>query len=202
MATPPEVPRSLRRAAARRLPARGRPPSPAVQAAADAGLLTRSNTAAGTAGRRAVDRATYLRRRAAEPELSAREAAGHRVAGSRTRAATFFTSEPEPRRVIVSDSSVTLRDVHRAARYMGELGALIGDLRRADGNPREQARLKGAWEARMRRRAPIAGYPVLADADAALLLAEQLRGDEEHALIFDSGRSGPGRRRRSTRRAR
>ena len=201
MASAADLPRSLRRAAARRLPARGRPPSPTVQAAADAGLLTRANTAPGTAGRRAVDRATYRRRRSAEPELSAREAAGHRVAGTRTRVATFFTDGP-PRLITISDPSVTLRDVRRAGAYMGDVGALLADLSRASGRPSEIARVKRAWGARMRRRAPIAGYRVLATADAAIALADELRGDEDESLKFDSGRSRPGRRRRSTRRAR
>jgi hypothetical protein len=162
-------------------------------------LLTRRNTTPGTSGRKAVDRATYLRRRAGEPELSAREALSHRVVGSRTRTATFFTSAPEPRRITVSDESVSLRDVRRSGAYMGEVGALLHDLKRAAGRPAEVARVTRDWEARMRRRAPIAGRPVLADAGAAIALADELRGDEDEALRFDSGRSRPGRRRRSAR---
>ncbi|MDA8313067.1 MAG: hypothetical protein M0Z46_21115 [Actinomycetota bacterium] len=82
------------------------------------------------------------------------------------------------------------------------MGALLADLSRASGRPSEIARVKRAWGARMRRRAPIAGYRVLATADAAIALADELRGDEDESLKFDSGRSRPGRRRRSTRRAR
>ena len=191
--------RSLRRSAARPAGPRGRAPSPRLQAAADTGLLTRSNTKPRSAGRQAVDRAEYLRRRAAEPELSAREAAGHRVAGSRERTGTFFTSDPGPRWVTITGPALSLRDVQRAARYMGDVGALIADLRR---DPAHAARTKARWEARMRRRAPIGGLPLLADADAAILLADALRQEGDAAIVFDSGRSRPGRRRRSTRRAR
>jgi hypothetical protein len=191
------LPASLRRAAARK-----GAPTRMVQTAADTGLLTRANTTPGTAGRRAVDRATYLRRRAAEPELSAREALSHRVPGSRTRTATFLTSEPAPRRITVAGEGVTLRDVHRAAGYMGDIGALLAQLAMVADHPAEVARVKRHWEARMRRRAPIAGYPVLANADSAILLADELRNEGDAGLIFDSGRSRPGRRRRSTRRAR
>lgn len=194
------LPRNIRRSADR--PAvRGREPSDRLVDLAELGVLTRRNTIPGTKGRQAVDRAVYLRRRSAEPELTAREAAGHRVSGTRTRAATFFTTDP-PRWITISDPTVSVRDVHRAGRYMGDVGALIGDLRRAAGSPGEQARIKRRWEATMRRRAPIAGHPVLADADAAIVLADVMRGDEDSALVFDSGRSRPGRRRRSTRRAR
>ena len=41
------------------------------------GGLTRSNTATGTPERRAVDRVKYLKRRAAHPEITARQALGH-----------------------------------------------------------------------------------------------------------------------------
>jgi hypothetical protein len=50
--------------------------SPRLLARAEAGTLTRSNTLKGTPERRAVDRVTYLRRKAARPNVSAREAAG------------------------------------------------------------------------------------------------------------------------------
>lgn len=49
---------------------------PALLARARSGQLTRSNTRPGTPERRAVDRVTYLRRREARPELTARQALG------------------------------------------------------------------------------------------------------------------------------
>lgn len=197
-----EVPRNLRRSANRGAGPQGKAPSPRLLAAADAGVLTRRNTISGSAGRKAVDRSVYTRRRSVEPDLSAREALGHRVAGSRPRKATFFTTDP-PRRITVSDSTVTLRDVHRAGHYIKtNVGGLLRDLARASGNAARVARVKRSWERRMRARAPIAGLPVLADADAAIALAEQLREEGSDAITFDSGRSRPGRRRRSTARRR
>lgn len=198
MARRPSLPASLRRAANRAAGPRGKAPSERLQAAADVGILTRSNTKAGTAGRRAVDAVTYRRRVGSEPELSAREAAGHRVAGSRDRAATFLTSTPGPRVVTVSGAGVSLLDVHRAARYMGDLGALLADLSAASGNAARVGTIKRTWERRMAARAPIAGLALLADADAAVALADQVRGAEGDLLVFDSGTSRPGRRRRST----
>lgn len=182
-------PPSLRRAAAR--PAvRGRAPSQSLIDAADAGLLTRQNTKRGTVGRQAVYGRETAQRLAAAPDLPAREALGHRVKGSRPRTATFFADEP-PRVVVVEGGS--LRDVHRSAAYMGEVGGMIGRLRDWPG---DAAGIKRAWERRWMSRAPIAGLPVLADADAAIALADELRASGEE-LIFDSGRSRPGRQRRT-----
>ena len=50
--------------------------APRLLARAKAGELTRSNTQKGTPERQAVDRVTYLKRKAARPNVSAREAAG------------------------------------------------------------------------------------------------------------------------------
>lgn len=49
---------------------------PALLARARSGALTRANTRPGTDERRAVDRVTYLRRREARPNLTARQALG------------------------------------------------------------------------------------------------------------------------------
>ena len=189
---PSELPRSLRRAAGRA----GKPSQRLVDAA-DLGLLTRHNTMPGTAGRRAVDRATYLRRRSAEPTLPPREAAGHRVAGSRPRVATFYTSEPA-RRITLEGEGVALRDVQRAGAYLHSVRTLIAELRR---HPEQAQRIKRGWEWKVRRRAPIAGYPLLATATAAIALADQDRESGEDP-VFDSGRSRPGRRRRRPPRSR
>lgn len=55
------------------MPARGTY-DPRLLERARSGSLTRSNTTPGTPERRAVDRVTYLRRREARPELTARQA--------------------------------------------------------------------------------------------------------------------------------
>lgn len=188
---PSELPRSLRRAASRGAGPRDRQPPQRLLDAANLGLLTRHNTVPGTAGRRAVDRATYLRRRTAEPTLSPREAAGHRVAGSRPRVATFYTTDP-PRRITLEGEDLTRRDVKRAGSYLHSVRTLIAELRR---HPEQAEKLRRRWESKVRRRAPIAGYPLLATATAAIALADQDRQSGEDP-VFDSGRSRPGRRRR------
>ncbi len=187
----PELPRSLRRASNRGAGPRDRRPSQRLLDAADLGLLTRTNTVPGTAGRRAVDRATYLRRRAAEPTLSPREAAGHRVAGSRLKAVTFYTTDP-PRRFTIEGEGITRREVRRGGAYLHSVRTLIAELRR---HPEQAERIKRRWESRVRHRAPIAGYALLATADAVIALADQDRQSGEDP-VFDSGRSRPGRRRR------
>jgi hypothetical protein len=154
-------------------------------------LLTRNNTVPGTAGRRAVDRGAYLRRRAAGTTLPAREALGHRVTGSRPKVVTFYTTDPA-RRITLEGGGITQRDVRRGGAYLYSVRTLIGDLRR---HPRDAAHLKREWERRAARRAPIATYPFLATADAAIALADQDRQSGEEPT-FDSGRSRPGRRRR------
>ena len=154
-------------------------------------MLTRSNTRAGTRGRQAVDAATFRARKAAEPTLSPREALGHRVTGSRSKTVTFYTDGP-PRRITLEGEGITQREVRRGGAYLYSVRELIAELRRFPG---AAERLKSDWERRWRSRAPIAGYPFLATADAAIALADQDRQTGEEP-IFDSGRSRPGRRRR------
>lgn len=184
MATPADLPRSLRRSAL----SRGAPTQRLLDAA-DAGILTRTNTAKGTAGRRAVNQVEARRRIAARPDLPRREALGGKVAGSRPTGATFYGAGP-PRVVVVEDVSV--RDVQRAATYMGSVSALAAANRRS---PEAWAREARAFRVRFSHWVPIAGIPLLADPDAALALAETVRA-EGREPVFDSGRSRPGRRRR------
>lgn len=96
---------------------------------------------------------------------------------------------------MVTVEGVSLRDVHRAARYMGEVGALLDDLRKASGDTARTARVKRDFHRRISRRAPIAGLPMLADIDALVALAAVVQATGT-PIIFDSGRSRPGRRRR------
>jgi hypothetical protein len=189
---PADLPPSLRRAANSRA-TRRRPPRSGTRLydAAETGLLTRSNTKSGTRGRQAVDAAAYRARKATEPTLSPREALGHRVAGSRSKVVTFYTDDP-PRRITLEGEGITRREVRRGGTYLHSVRELIADLRR---HPRDADRLRREWERRWRIRAPIAGYPFLATADAAIALADQDRQTGEEP-IFDSGRSRPGRRRR------
>jgi len=183
------IPPSIRRAAARPAGPRGRRPPRRLLDAAAAGVLTRGNTRKGTRGRQAVDRIVFLRRRAAAPDLSAREALGHRVAGSRDRMATFFADDP-PRGVTVAGPDVTIRDVRRAASYLGMVGGLVEAHRRG---PDDWSVVAARFRARWRRARPIAGLRPLADPEAVLALATELQADDWRP-IFDSGRSKPRRR--------
>jgi hypothetical protein len=115
---------------------------------------------------------------------------GHRVAGTRPRIASFYADNP-PRFVIVE--GVSLREIQRAGRYMGSVGALVDAHRRGGSDWAQVAR---AFERRFRRWAPIAGLNLLANAEAVVALAEAQRAAEQE-IVFDSGRSRPGRRRRA-----
>lgn len=160
---------------------------PALIAAARRGELTRRNTEPGTPERRAVDRATYLRRLQRRPGVSAREAAGHgpRVAGH----GTFFSPGPEGPEALLG-VALGRSGLRQAGRYMATLGKLAsGQLP------------PSAFRRRVARWAPIVvldgpGAPVerrfLSDPDAALVLADALRGgDFGDEPLFDSGRRRP-----------
>jgi hypothetical protein len=198
MAPRPDPPsRSIRRLANRPAIPR-RPPAVGTRLAdaAAAGLLTRGNTRPGTRGRQAAD-AEYRRQQAmAHPELPARERLGHRVAGSRERTASFYTSTDGPRFVRVEGADVSLCDVRRAGTYMGAIGALMRGRYHTPGG----VHLTGAaadrhFERRFSRWQAIAGLAVVSDPEAVRALAEQQRATDED-IVFDSGRSRAGRRRR------
>jgi len=182
---------ALRSAANRRAVPRKPPKDDSVLVqAARAGILTDANTKPGTRGRQAVDRVSFQKRKASRPNLPAREALGHQVAGTRPRIASFYADNP-PRFVIVE--GISARDIQRAGRYMGSIGALL-DARARGGT--DWAEVARAFERRFRRWAPIAGLNLLADPNAVVALAESQRAEEQE-IIFDSGRSRPGRRRRA-----
>jgi len=172
--------RSLRRAAARPAAPRGRQPSQRLLDAAEAGLLTRGNTKKGTRGRQAVDRVVFLRRRAAAPDLSAREAVGHKVPGSRPTIATFIESTPDgPRQVTIE--GVNRADLRRAGKYEAAVRQLLdGEI-----SPEQ-------FERRFRRWRPIAGHQLESRPREALAAADAA-ASEGHGILFDSGRA---RRRR------
>ncbi len=171
-----------------------RPIDPELLKAARQGILTRSNTRKGTAERRAVDRATYLERRKAHPELTARQAAGHEGPGDIPPSATVFVQTPSGP-VILFDAQLSRRDVRRAGRYLslvGQLaeGRLSGDAFRARVRPWRPVTVLGP--------ADLAGsYRLVSDPDAALILADRLRGEGRTGPLIDSGRRRPTQRRRS-----
>ena len=177
------------RSAGNRKGAYRKPPgddSKLVQAALR-GEITAGDFDSGTKGYQAVGRAGYLRSRAKRPELSAREATGHRVSGSRPTVTSFFTDLP-PR--LITLEGVRRIDVQRGGKYMAAVKNL-GEARKS-GNSKAVAE---DFERRIARWRPIAGYPLLSDPEAVLAVAERV-ATEDAEVIFDSGRSRPTRRRR------
>lgn len=170
-----DLPRSLRRSAARpSIP--GKRPSDRLVDAADAGLLTRRNTSPGTAGRRAVDRAQYLRRRSARPGVSAREALGHERAEVREhRAISVLLDRPTPFVVLEAPSRL---EAQRAGRY----DSLVGQLAAGLVSPQRFRRRVGGWR-------PIRGENFLSDPDRVLAVLEARRAGEEDLFIYRSGRA-------------
>lgn len=169
--------RELRRAAGRPAGPRGRRPSDRLQAAADSGLLTRSNTRPGTAGRRAVDRATYLRRQAGRPEgVTAREAVGQRVvspAPPRTMSAIF-----RPPTGFAEVVGPTTGEARRIARW----NARAAELVRGQISPERFRRLVQSWR-------PLGEDRFEWTPDAVLaILAERAEGGE--ATFVYRGRRG------------
>ena len=174
----------------------------------DAGLLARARrgeltrtTARSAEERRAVYRSQYVSRRAAAPDVSAREALGHYGPLERPRVATFFAMTPEGAR-LVTVGGVSASDQRRAGRYMracqglarGTYRTPTGEVLTGHAADRHFARRFSRWK-------PIAGMKVVSDPATvkALIVVGRETGTE---VVFDSGRSRPGRRRRTTGRRR
>jgi hypothetical protein len=163
---------------------------PNLLARAQRGELTRSNTRKGTPQRRAVNRAFYLKRRASRPNLPAREALGHEVEQTRPKIASFYAADPVQ---LVSFEHVTGGEMRRAGLYMTEVRKLA-EFKRRGGLEWNQAAV--AFERRFSRWKPIRARVLLSDPQAVVALAEELRAADTE-IVFDSGRSRPGRRRRT-----
>jgi hypothetical protein len=155
------------------------------------GDLRRSNTLPGTPERSAVDRATYERRGARHPELTVRQALGHQASGDVAPTLSLFTGDPPGPRLIVIEGA-SRRDARRAGLYMHATRQLLDDLRYG---PQDAETIRRTFNRRFARWRPVAGFTLLADADAVIALVDELRAGEEE-VVFDSGRSRPGRRRR------
>jgi hypothetical protein len=126
VARPADLPRSLRRAANRPAGPRGRRPSPRLLEAARAGLLSRANTAPGSAGRRAVDAVVYGRR-LAEAERRAREhgqaaPTARQAAGHDVRRRSISALVQGAGLVVVE---VGLRDSRKIGRHLDLAGAFV-----------------------------------------------------------------------------
>ena len=115
---------------------------PSCSLAARSGVLTKTNTAKGTRGRQAVDRAKgYEPRVVRHPELTARQAAGHEAPGDVAPTLSLFTGDPPgPRLVVIEGAS--RRDTRRAGIYMQATRQLADDFRaRPPGRGGDQALL-------------------------------------------------------------
>ncbi len=177
-----------------------RPVDPRLLARARRGELTRS-TARAAEERRAVNRAEYLGRRAAAPDLPAREALGHYGPLERPRVASFFAQSAEGARLVTLEG-VSAMDQRRAGKYMRAAQALArGSYRAPSGIELHGVDADRDFERRFSHWRPIAGLCVVSDPGTvkALIVTTREAGDE---IAFDSGRSRPGRRRRTTRRRR
>ena len=177
-----------------------RPVDPGLLARARRGELTRSS--AHTADeRRAVNRAEYLSRRAAAPDLPAREALGHYGPLERPRVATFFAQTPEGARLVTVEN-VSASDLRRAGKYMRACQGLArASYRTPSGSELHGAAADRHFRQRFAAWKPIVGMEVVSDPGTvkALVVVSREVGTE---VTFDSGRSRPGRRRRTTRRRR
>jgi hypothetical protein len=115
--------------------------------------------------------------------------------------ATFFAETPEGARLLTLQG-VSAADQRRAGRYMRACQGLArGDYRTPAGVHLTGAEADRHFRQRFARWQPIAGMSVVGDPDTAkALVVESREADEE--ILFDSGRSRPGRRRRTTARRR
>jgi hypothetical protein len=148
---------------------------PGLLAAAQRGELTNANTAKGTPERRAVDRVKYLRRRAAQPELTARQALGHPKPGDVLPQISLMIGAP-PRFVIIE--ALSRRDLRRAGRY----DHLVRQLDEGRISP-------AAFQRRVRGWRPIVGERFLSDPDAVLALLEDRRASDLEVFYYESGRA-------------
>ncbi|MDA8360364.1 MAG: hypothetical protein M0Z95_29620, partial [Actinomycetota bacterium] len=128
--------------------------------------------------------------------LSAREALGHYGPLERPRVATFFAATPEGARLVTVEG-VSAADQRRAGRYMrAAQGLARGTYRTPAGELLVGAAAERDFQRRFSRWQPIAGMAIVSDPATvtALVVENREAGAEVH---YDSGRSRPGRRRRT-----
>jgi hypothetical protein len=167
------------------LAARIRYANPLVAQMAAAALLVDAMMVA----RRRDYGAEYRARLRRHPELPARGATGHALAGDYPPTASIYADDP-PR--FIELEGVSRRDLRRAGIYTQATRQLRTDLR---SRPDAAIAIKRAFQRRFRYWRRLAGYRVLSDPDSVLAVQDAMRaGDVE--VLFDSGRARPGRRRR------
>jgi len=168
---PDPLPRALRRKANGEATPRKRPPDDLI-AAAQLGLLTRSNTKPHTRGRQAVDAVTYRARAADRAEgETARERLG--VVKS-TRSMPAMLDNP-PR-------WVDLDNLSRAeARRLGRYWHLVKELSAGRLSPLTFQRRVSSWQ-------PLRGERLLADPTAVFALLEVRRAGDQELFFYERGR--------------
>ena len=148
------------------------------------GELTRANTEPGSPERSAVDRVVYERRRAHHPELTTRQALGHKGRLDVLPVVSFF-AELGAGAALLEDVTVSRRDARRVGRYLSLVGLLT-----------EGRLAPAAFAARVRSWRPVeildppglrGQVRFLSDPAPVLALAEVERGEERESWI-DSGR--------------
>jgi hypothetical protein len=168
---PDPLPRDLRRRANRAATPRKRPPDNLI-AAAQRGLLTRSNTKPGTKGRQAADAVVYQSRVADRaPGETARQRLGV-VPTERSMPALF----DEPPRWVDLDN-LSRAEARRVARY----NSLTGQLTKGKLSPAAFRRRVSSWR-------PFRDERFLSDPDAALALLEVRRTSDEELFYYERGR--------------
>lgn len=168
---PDPLPRDLRRRANRAATPRKRPPDNLI-AAAQRGLLTRSNTKPGTRGRQAADAVTYRARVADRaPGETARRRLG--VVPTERSMPAMFDSPPR---------WVDLDNLSRAeARRLGRYWHLVKELSAGRLSPLTFQRRVSSWR-------PLRGERLLADPTAAFALLEVRRAGDEELFYYERGR--------------
>ena len=168
---PDPLPRALRRKANGAATPRKRPPGDLI-AAAQRGLLTRSNTKAGTKGRQAADAAMYRARAADRAEgETARQRLGV-VPTERSMPALF---DDPPR-------WVDLDNLSRAeARRLGRYWHLVKELSAGRLSPLTFQRRVSSWQ-------PLRGERLLADPTAVFALLEARRAGDQELFFYERGR--------------
>ena len=181
MARRPVTSRSLRRAAAGPAPARARAANPRLVEAAHAGIITRSNTEPGTAGRSAADRVVYERRqrRAEARGLTARQAAGHAARGDVLPSTTAIVRNP--------DGSTQHREIEASRRDASRLGRYNNLVRQL-----AEGKISGPeFQRRVSRWRPLAsGERLESRPEAALAAVEDARARGVEVFKYRSGRRG------------
>ena len=179
MAPRSDLPRPLRRVAARRAGPRSSPPDPRLLDAVRSGALPESwaKHHPGTAGAKAIRSVQYARRTANRPPgVTARERAGHETAVVRNRREISILVDRPPRWAVVVGP--TRSELRRAQRY----NALTSNLSQGKITPRAFERRVSSW-------ASIAGERFLADAAAVLAILDERRAGEEELYRYRAGRA-------------